>query len=77
MTRAQLTITGTTADALRVAKPALSYAAGKTLTMDGCVDYLLAYWLRTHPVGQAHIAPDPAAVDAAEARQGRGRATRG
>jgi hypothetical protein len=61
MARSSLTITDETAGKLRQAKAGLSYAAGRSLTMDGCVAYLLAHWLATHPVGLAvsQPAPDP------------------
>jgi len=52
MARSSLTITDATADALRRAKPALSYATGRALTMDGCVAYLLDHWTATHPYGE-------------------------
>lgn len=52
MARSSLTITDATAGDLRHFKPALSYAAGRMLTMDGCVSYLLDHWLATHPQAQ-------------------------
>jgi len=51
MARSSLTITDATADELRRVKPALSYATGRALTMDGCIAYLLDHWLATHPYG--------------------------
>lgn len=56
MARSSLTITDGTADALRRAKPALSFATGRALTMDGCIAYLLTHWLQTHPLG-AQVPP--------------------